>query len=152
MKRFRFSMEQLSQLRAFEETQAENLLRTKAGRVALLERSLMENATEVSRTMGARFSSSKNVLDFLSEERYLTRLAAERQKTLEALALAELERQEALGKYSEAAKRKKLMDELEDGERGAYRKEAERYETMVLDDLGAQARARAQVDPSPDGR
>lgn len=142
MKRFRFSLEELMDLRQFRERDAEFRLAEKAGRVSLLERELMRIAAERSRVLKDRFSGPRSVLDFMADERYLGRLDRDRGRTEKDLARAELEREEALAAYTEARKQVKVLEKLREQEEGLWKKDRGRREVMDLDDMAQGARNR----------
>ncbi len=135
MKKFRFSLQELKELRAFKEKEAEMVLAEKTGRMRLVELELERLAAEKVKTAHMRFSGSRNILDYLADERYLARLEAEKEKRLKELVQAQLEREKALASYQEASKQKKVLDKLEEDEFELYRKDAEKQELMVMDDI-----------------
>jgi flagellar export protein FliJ len=142
MKKFHFSLKELLALRAFKERQAEMVLAEKSGKVRLIELELQRIAAERHKTAQMRFSGSRNILDYLADERYLARLEMEKERRLKELAEAELEREKALESYHEASKQKKVLDKMEENELAAYRKAADRREILIVDDITTGARMR----------
>lgn len=142
MRRFRFKLEHLLELRKFRETSAEAVLGAKAGACALLEQQLQKNAQATHQVGMERFRPGGNLADFQAAENFTLRLIAEREKLLKALALAEAEREQARLEYVEAVKARELLDKLREREENQWYKAAQREEIAVLDDLGAQARLR----------
>ena len=145
MKRFRFSLAELLELRAFRERQAETALSQKAGRVRLAEMELERIAAEEARTRSARFSRSRSILDFIDDERYLQRLAQEEKRCAKELAKREVERDQALAAFRAASRDKKALEALSDGELGEWRLMAKREETLETDDIVTGRRAREAV-------
>jgi flagellar protein FliJ len=152
MKRFRFNLEKLLEVRAFHERRSEMALAEKAGRCALLQARLEELAESRRRTGREMFSPGRRLPDYRSAELYLVRLDRDRDRTIEELARAELEREEARADYVEKRKAREAMDKLKERRQAEYYRLAEREETKVLDDL-ARRRAVETVDlRSPAGR
>lgn len=145
MKRFRFSLKELLELKEFREREAEMALAEKSGKVRLAEMELERIAAERVRTRAGRFSGKRSIMDFLADERYLARLEREKEKGLKVLAAAELEREKALADYQEASKAKKALEKMEEGEFGLYKKESDRKELLEIDDIIAGARKRNEL-------
>ncbi len=154
MRRFRFSLEELLELRRFKARQSELALAEKAGRVRLAEMELERVALEEARTRSGRFGPARGIMDFIADERYLQRLSRERQRGLEDLAARQVEREKALEAWREASKAEKALEAMEDGELEAYRKEAGRREIMEIDDIvsGKRARTALAVPPASEAR
>lgn len=153
MKKFRFSLQELLDLREFRAKQAENELAHKAGLVALQEMELERIDREEARTRSSRFRGKTGVHELIAEELYLQRLARDRERGLAELARREAARDEALEAYNEANKDKMVLEELEDGELEAFRKEASRQEILEIDDIVSGRRAREETSgPRAAGR
>jgi flagellar export protein FliJ len=146
MKRFRFSLKELLDLREFREREAEMALSVKTGKVRLIEIELERLAAEAVRTRKGRFTLARTIMDYLADERYLERLESEKEKRLVELTQAILEREKALQDYHEASKKKKALEKMEEGELGAYKKEADRKEILDIDDIITGARTRRQLN------
>jgi flagellar export protein FliJ len=146
MKRFRFSLTELLELRAFREREAEMVLAAKSGKVRLTEIELERLAAEAVRTRTGRFSGSRGIMDLLADERYLERLDSEKEKRLVDLARAELEREAALAAYHEASTKKKALEKMEEGEFELYRKDVDRREILDIDDIITGARTRKELN------
>lgn len=146
MKRFRFSLSELLELRAFREREAEMALAAKSGKVRLIELELERLAAEAVKTRKDRFAGARTIMDYLADERYLERLESEKEKRLAELARAELEREEALAAYNEASKKKKALEKMEEGEFELYRKDVGRREILEIDDIITGARTRKDLN------
>jgi flagellar protein FliJ len=142
MRRFSFSLKDLLGLREFREREAQMELAAKTGKVNLLEQELKRIAGERLRTYAERGAGARGIGELIDSERYLARLESEKERTLRDLAAAEIERQKALAVYQEALKQKKVLERLRDSELEAYKKERERQEGIVLDDIITGARSR----------
>jgi flagellar FliJ protein len=146
MRRFRFKLERILELRQFRETNAEAVLGAKAGACSLLEQQLQDNAVATHRVGMERFRAGGSLADFQAAENFGLRLHTEREKLLKALAAAELEREQARLEYIEAVKARELLDKLREREENQWYKAAQKEEIAVLDDLGAQARQRMRKE------
>jgi len=135
MRRFRFRLEKVLEVREFYERMAEMKLSAAAGKCALLERRLVENAQATRAASRQRFAGGRELYDMQVVELYSRRLAAERDRTMNALAMAEVERESARRGYLAASKEKKLISKLRERSEAEYYRSATREEISVLDDL-----------------
>lgn len=142
MRRFKFRLAPLLELRDYKEREAEAELARKSGAVALLEAGLKENAGLSLEAAKARFRRGARAEDCIAAERYAWRLSAERDRLMKALAAAEFEREKARAAYIEASKEKETLEKLKERAEAAYYKAAGIEEVKFLDDLGAIAAAR----------
>ena len=114
MKRFRFNLEKLLEVRAFHERKAELVLAEKAGRCALLESKLKEIAASRVRTTHEMFAQGRDLEDYRASELFILRLDRDRDKFLSDLAAAELEREEARQVYVEKRRAREAIDKLKE--------------------------------------
>jgi flagellar FliJ protein len=135
VKRFAFKLEKLLELRAFHERRAELLLAEKAGRCALLEERLKEIAQSRIRTGREMFAPGRDIADYRAAELYIMRLDKERDRLLEELAQAELEREAARADYLVRHRDREAIDKLKERRQADYYRAAEREEIKALDDL-----------------
>jgi flagellar FliJ protein len=135
VRRFKFNLEKLLELRAFHERKAELVLAEKAGRCALLDAKLREVAESRFRTTREMFAKGRDLEDFRASGLYIVRLDRERDRLLEELARAELEREEARKVYVEKRAARESIDKLRERRQAEYYRLAEREETKALDDL-----------------
>ncbi len=135
MRRFRFNLERLLELRGFHERKAEMALAEKAGRCALLDAELREVAAARSRTGREMFAPGRDVLDYRAAELYLLRLERDRDRLTEELAAAELERESARAEYVEKRRSRESIEKIKERRQAEYYRLAEREETKALDDL-----------------
>jgi flagellar FliJ protein len=135
VRRFRFRLEKLLELRAFYERRAELVLAEKASRCAVLEGRLREIAEARSRTGREMFAPGRDLEDFRASGLYLVRLDRERDALVQELARAELEREAARAEYVEKRKAREAIDKLRERKQAEYYKVAEREEIKALDDL-----------------
>jgi len=140
VRRFRFNLEKLLEVRAFHERKAELVLAEKAGRCAVLEAKLKEIAQSRFRTTREMFARGRDIEDYRASELYVMRLDRERDRLLEELTRAELEREAARKIYVEKRKARESIDKLKERRQAEYYRLAQREEIKALDDL---ARRRA---------
>lgn len=135
MKRFRFRLEKVLEVREYYERIAEMKLAAAAGKCALLERNLAENARATRDAARQRFGAGRELPDMRSAELYARRLSAERERTLKALAFAEADREKARQGYVAASRETKLITKLRERGEAEYYRSAAREEVKTLDDL-----------------
>lgn len=135
MRRFRFKLEKLLELRAFRERLAEMVLADKAGRCALLDAGLRETAQARARAGREMFSSGRDLSDYRAAAYYIVRLERDRDKLAEELAAAEIEREAARAAYVEKHTARESIGNIKERRQTEYYRLAEREETKALDDL-----------------
>lgn len=146
MRRFRFNLEKLLEVRAFYERKAELVLAEKAGKCALLQSRLDQIAESRKRTVKEMFQSGRGLPDFRAAELFLVRLDRDRDRALRELAAAELEREQARADYVEKRRDREAIDKLKERRQAEYYRLAEREETKTLDDM-ARSRRVEQAGP-----
>jgi len=144
VKRFQFRLEKLLEVRAFHERRAELVLAEKAGRCALLESRLKEVAESRHRASREMFAQGRGLEDYRAAGLYIMRLDRERDRLLEDLARAELEREEARKDYVQKRMARESIDKLKERRQREYYRLAEREEIKTLDDLASCRVARAR--------
>lgn len=135
MRRFRFNLEKILELRAFHERRAEMVLAEKAGRCAVLDAKLKVNAESRHRARTEMFASGRGLEDYRSTELYVVRLDRERERVIEELARAEAERELSRLEYIAKHTQREVIDKLKERRQAEYYRLAEREETKQLDDL-----------------
>jgi flagellar protein FliJ len=152
VRRFRFKLEKLLEVRSFYERKAELVLAEKAGICALLDNRLREVAESRSRTGREMFAPGRDLEDFRAAELYMTRLDRDRDRLLEELAAAELEREKARADYVEKRKARESIDKLKERRQAEYYRLALREEQKALDDVARRNVAESIDLRSPAGR
>lgn len=152
MRRFRFNLDKLLELRAFHERKAELVLAEKAGRCALLQSRLEEIAESRKRTGREMFGAGRSLPDYRAAELYLARLDRDRDRALLDLAAAELEREEAREAYVEKRRGREAIDKLKERRQAEYYRLAEREEIKTLDDMARRRTAERDSQPGPASR
>ena len=146
MKRFRFRLERLLELRAHREQEALYRLAEATGHCVRLARRIQEIGLE----RGAAYRSvpaQAGSLDlglFAYRERYLAWLEATRRRLAEELAGREKKRLEVQARYLEAAREHKVLEKLKERRVAEHRRQARIEEFNVLDDVAASQFLRAR--------
>ncbi len=140
MKRFSFKLDKVLEVRAYYERMARLALAEKSGRCSLLEQDLRANAEKTLQAGRERFGRGRNLADFMATELYVRRLGQERERTMKALAAAELEREKARKTYIEKSRDKEILDKLRERKEADYYKVQNRAEIMELDDAAQNMR------------
>ncbi|HSV55617.1 MAG TPA: flagellar export protein FliJ, partial [Magnetospirillaceae bacterium] len=135
VKRFRFRLEKALEVREYRERQAEMKLAAAAGKCARLELALAENARAAWDAAQERFARCRDLSGMQASELYSRRLAAERERTMRTMALAEAERETVRQGYIEASRDAKLLSKLRERSETDYYRWANREETKEMDDL-----------------
>jgi flagellar FliJ protein len=150
MRRFRFSLEKVLELRAYREREAELELGRAIGILAEIEGRIRDNALERRAAAAERFLPSNDAMAIISWENYIQRLDLEREGLFKEAAQAQMAVDEKREAYLEASRERKVMDRLKEKRETEYRRETLAQETAVLDDIsqGARARARSSL-PEP---
>lgn len=142
MKRFKFELERVLELRAYREQEAKIELGRAVAVLSALEQRLRDLAAERVKAAGERFSPENRTADLVVFERYIRRLDDTREKLLAEAARAELRVAEAREAFLEASREKKTLEKLRDRRLGEYRREFFAEEIKVLDDVSGGMAAR----------
>jgi len=145
VRRFRFDLEKVLELRSFREREAEMELGRSVGELAVIEQKIMNIATERITIAAERFAGSRSAAEIRNSELYLIRLDRTRDALLEAAAKAELVVENKREAFNEASRERKVMEKLKDKRKGEYRKETMLDEINTLDDLSGGNVARHTV-------
>jgi flagellar FliJ protein len=147
MRRFRFRLERLLELRARREREALYRLAEATGHCVRLARRIQE----LGRERGAAYRSvpaATGGLDidmglFAYRERYLAWLAASRRRLSQELERRESQRQQVQARYLEAAKEHKVLEKLKERREAEHRRASRIEEFNVQDDAAASQYLRA---------
>ena len=145
MKRFRFRLERLLELRARREREALHRLAEATGHCLRLARRIQE----LGRERGPAYrsvSGGKGSLDlglFAYRERYLAWLEASRRRLAEELKRRESERLEVQAKYLVAAREHKVLEKLKERRAAEHHRAARIEEFNVQDEVAASQYLRA---------
>ena len=141
MKRFRFALQRILELRERVEEEARIALGRAVGELTLIEQRIASVAEERRRAMGERFAPGNDFTDIQTYERYLNRLDRTREGLLQDAARAELVAAEKRDAFTEASRERKVLDRLRERRFGEYRKYVRSEEYKETDES---ARRRAE--------
>jgi flagellar FliJ protein len=143
VKRFKFSMEKVLELKKFREEETELELGRAMGELMVIEQRIRELAEARSLAAAERFSPDNSAADIRNYELYILRLDKEKEELLEAAVKAAGKVEEARRIYLEASRDRKVMDKLREKRAAEYRREMLTEETKILDDTAARNTNRA---------
>jgi len=151
-KRFRFGLQKILDLRAWEEDKAEHALAAKTGQCAACETALKDLFRRRHETFLGR--SGTGVLDLTvlgAHDAFRRRLGAEIEKKEEELARLTVERGELMKVYLEARRRRDVLTKLSEKQAAAFRAAEAKRETLRLDDLNTASFIRKMTLEAPIG-
>ncbi|MDR1596220.1 MAG: flagellar export protein FliJ [Treponema sp.] len=140
MKRFRFDLRQVLELREYAEREAEIELGKAVGALNLIERHIASVAEARRHAAAERFATGNGFAAIQSYDRYILRLDQTRDKLLMNAAQAELVVAEKRDIYLEASRERKILDKIKERRLGEYRKLAQAEENKELDDIAGRMR------------
>jgi flagellar FliJ protein len=148
MKRFRYPLEKVLELRKYRERETEIELGRAIGELTEIENKLKALALARIQAANERFSPNNGTMEMQSYDLYIMRLDQTKEHLLEEAAKAELKVEAARAAYLEASRDRKVFDKLKEKREAEYRKEMLAEETKVLDDVSGGVRAREMVGAS----
>jgi flagellar FliJ protein len=134
MKRFRFGLEKVMQLRKFREEECKLALGQAVSILNKIENQIKETAVKRHNAALRRFA---DIGETNAWENYIIRLDQEAQKLTEKAAQAEIVVEEKRALYLEAQKELKVIEKLKEKKQKEYRKEMFDYEMNEIDNLTA---------------
>jgi flagellar FliJ protein len=143
MKRFRFGLQKVLELREYTEEEAKIELGRAVSTLNLIEQRIAALAGERTQAAMERFSPGREFTEIQSYERYINRLDQTRDKLLMDAARAELEVEEKRDIYLEASRDRKVLDKIKERREGEYRKFVQGEENKELDEVAARVRHEA---------
>jgi len=140
MKRFRFDLAKVLDLRQYHEQEAKIELGKAISILTEIENNIKQNAAAQVNAGKERFSGLADAggvgaLSMFAWDSYILRLEQEAERLMEEAAQAELVVEEKRGLYLEAARELKVMEKLKEKREGEYRKEMFAAQTREMDDL-----------------
>ncbi|MDR2484356.1 MAG: flagellar export protein FliJ [Treponema sp.] len=143
MKRFRFELEKVLELREYRERETEIELGKAVGILTQIEHNIAALTGERARAVEKRLASSRTTTaDVLAFDRYILRLDNTKAALLDEAAKAERKVEEAREVYIEASRDRKILDNMKERRQKEYRKRMFAEETKILDDLAGGVKAR----------
>ena len=133
MKRFKFSLQKILDLRSFAEEQAKLALASAIADADKIKNELKEIAQNTIKSNKDRALCS-DFSEQIAIEHYIVRLKLRKEELLEELAAAELVIEEKRAAYNEALRERKVISNLRDKKYAEYKKEYNRSLENELDD------------------
>ncbi len=157
MRRFRFRLERLLEVRRYVEKQWEAKLAEKTGHCVNLQNRIQDARRRREETFRARgdgiggpagaVPSSVHPLDLawlLGVERFRARLDQEKARLESELAERQREREEILVEYREASRACKVLEKLKEKRADGHRERQRREESRVLDEIAGARSSREE--------
>ena len=149
MKRFKFNLEKVLELRQYREEEAKNELGRAISVLTAIENNIKQNALVHSQAVHQRFTglgdtdgdpavsmtAGTAAASMLAWDTYILRLEQEAERLMEEAAKAEMVVEEKRNLYLEASRELKVMENLKEKREKEYRKEFFAAETRELDDM-----------------
>jgi len=137
VRRFKFNLEKILQLRKFKEEEAKIALGHAISVLNAIENQIKETALKQHHAATERFN---NPLEMASWDTYILRLEQEAEKLAEQAARQEIVVEEKRNLYLEAQKDLKALEKLKEKQQKEYRKEMLNYQMNQVDELTAARR------------
>ena len=141
MKKFKFNLEKILQIRKFKEEECKLALGQAISVLNKIENEIKQTALKRHNAASQRFTNPGEIVYW---QNYILRLDVETQKLTEKAAQAQMVVEEKRSLYLEASKDLKAMEKLKEKQQKEYRKEMLNYQMNEVDDMTA-ARRIAQV-------
>lgn len=145
MKRFRFNLDKLLELRQYYEREAELALARAMVELQSIQERLEKLAEERSEAAAERFRPGRSVAQIQATDLYILRLDKTKEVLLEAAAKAELVVAEKRQAYIEASRDRKVLDKLREKRLKEYKYQLSLEEIKTVDDISSGSRARRQT-------
>jgi flagellar FliJ protein len=134
MRRFKFNLEEVMQLRKFREEECKLALAQASAALNMIENEIMETAVKRHNAASNRFA---DVGEMVLWENYILWLDGQTQKLMEQAAQAELVVEEKRALFIEAERKLKTMEKLKEKQQKEYRKEMMNLQMAEVDDITA---------------
>jgi flagellar export protein FliJ len=147
MRRFRFKLEKVLELRRYAEQEWELKLAEVTGRVVAAEQEITQWARRRHDTK--RFEAGAGTVDMLllrSREDYVNRIDQRVLELQHQIVALETERSKVRGGYVEASRKRKALTRLEERQAAEYYRDALREEGRVLDEIGGSQLIRSRLE------
>jgi len=134
MKRFKFNLEKVLQLRQFKEEECKLTLGQAISALNKIENDIKETALKRHSANAQRFNDT---MEMLSWENYIVRLDLEAEQLAEKAAQAQIVVEQKRAIYMEALRDLKAIEKLKEKQKQEYRKEVLYNEMNQVDELTA---------------
>ncbi|MDR2900254.1 MAG: flagellar export protein FliJ [Treponema sp.] len=138
MKRFKFKLEKLLEIRAYKEQEAKIALGHAIGEVTRIENEMKSIAVKRLEATALRFKPGSSASEMQYADLYILRLDRAVDKLMEDAAKAELKVSEARDIFLEASKEKKILEKLKEKKEKDYKKFVLSEEDKALDEITTQ--------------
>lgn len=142
MKRFRFNLDKLLELRQYYEREAELSLAKAMGELYSIQERLRTLAEDRAAAASERFFPGRSVAQIHATDLYILRLDRTKEALLEAAAKAELVVSEKRQAFLEASRDRKVLDKLKEKRLKEYKYYVSLEEIKSIDDISNGAKAR----------
>ncbi len=146
MRRFRFDLEKLLELRSYHEREAELELARAMAEAAGIQERLEKLARDRVAAAAERFAPGRAVAEIRNTEHYILRLDRSRDQLLDAAAKAELLVAQRREVYLEKSREKKVLEKLKEKRLSEHRKDRAAVEIKSLDEISSGSAARKQIN------
>ena len=134
MKKFKYSLENVLQLKKFREEECRMELGIAISELNSIENKIKETAVKHHHAASERLKDPSKMIIWSN---FITRLEQETEKLLEQAAQAEIIVEEKRTLYMEAFKDFKALEKLKEKKAKEYKKEAEKFESAEVDEIYA---------------
>lgn len=138
-RRFRFTLQKVLELRAWEEKQAETSLAAKTGECTLCQRTIEELLSRRHDAFLRRGGTTIDLGALAFLESFRLRLAREIEENQKRLAQLTIEREDLLQIYLAARRKREVLTKLSEKQALAFRQAEAKRQTLILDDLNTAA-------------
>ncbi len=147
MRKFRFRLDRLLELRRYREREWELKLATITGRCLLINQRIQQNRHNIVQTIGGRqMSVGRLDLNLLFTcELYMSRMDHEIGSLERELELRERERDEINQRYLEVSRDRKVLGKLREKKEANYYRDQKKEEFKIADDITTGRSARVNV-------
>lgn len=136
MKKFTFSLQKILDIREFEEKQAQIELGKAVAETNRIRMELERIAAERVRIVHLK-ADVVSLTEMIVKEQYLIRLDMTKDRLLEDLAAAEIVVEEKRAVFTETLKKRKVLSRLKDRQFTAFRRDVQKAEDIVSDDISS---------------
>lgn len=139
-RRFRFRLERLIELRRYREREWEMKLAKVNGECLHIERKIAETQTREAESI-ALSGKEESILTFrMALENYIKRLEYERADLRAELSEKRAELEDIMAKYLEAAKKRKVLEKLEQRKADDYYRAQKKEDIKLLNEISTRSR------------
>jgi len=132
MRRFKFNLEKILELRKFREEEAKIALGQAVAALQMIENEIKETAVKRHNAASNRFADAA---EMASWENYISLLDRQAQKLMEQAAQAQLVVEEKRSLYLEASRDLKAMEKLKEKQKSDHRRETMNKQMAEVDDI-----------------